>query len=182
MTTSSRSKTPSSLLSLSLYPNPQTPKTQPQQVPHPFFPQHTPTKKFKIFFFFFFYLLSFSLYQNKPPKWLVHIPRHPWVLGQAMGIWTHLTQHGPDSGEATTFPHIVFSAALRQGYIQVALFPGTPKLESRNCPEIVLVGVPGLWELITPDCGVRSQRRLNQSYSPRPDLSNSVSHSQFGCR
>jgi hypothetical protein len=62
MTTSSRSKTPSSLLSLSLYPNPQTPKTQPQQVPHPFSPQHTPTKKFKIFFFFCFYLLSFSLF------------------------------------------------------------------------------------------------------------------------
>jgi hypothetical protein len=62
MTTSSRSKTPSSLLSLSLYPNPETPKRQPQQVPHPFFPQHTPTKKFKIFFFFFFYLLSFSLF------------------------------------------------------------------------------------------------------------------------
>jgi hypothetical protein len=62
MTTSSKSKTPSSLLSLSLYPNPQTPKTQPHQVPHPFFPQHTPTKKFKIFFFFFFYLLSFSLF------------------------------------------------------------------------------------------------------------------------
>ncbi len=56
MTTNSRSQTPSSLLSLSLYPNPQT-----QQPPHPFFPQHTPrNNKFKIFFFFF-YLLSFSL-------------------------------------------------------------------------------------------------------------------------
>ncbi len=47
----------------------------------------------------------------------------------------HSTQyHGPDSGEATTFPHIVYSTALRQGYIQMALFPGIPKLESRNCP------------------------------------------------
>jgi hypothetical protein len=36
----------------------------------------------------------------------------------------------------------------------MVLFLGTPKLESRNCPEIVLVGVPGLWELITPDCQV----------------------------
>jgi exonuclease III len=49
-----------------------------------------------------------------------------------------------DSGEATTFPHIVFSAMLRGGYIQMALFPGTPKLESRNCPEIVPVEVLGL--------------------------------------
>ncbi len=104
------------------------------------------------------------------------------MLGQATGIWTHLTHHGPDSGEATTFPLIVFSAALRRGYIQMALFPRTPKLESRNCPETVSVGVPELWELITPDCRVRSRRGLNQSCSPRRDLSNDVSQSQIGCR
>jgi hypothetical protein len=63
----------------------------------------------------------------------------------------------------------------------MSLFPGTPrtpKLESRNCPEIV----PGLWELVTPDCEVWSQRRLNQTCSPRQDISNDVSHSQFGGR
>jgi len=49
-------------------------------------------------------------------------------------IYTHLTHHGPDSGEATTFPHIVFSVALHRTYIQMALFPGTPKVESRNWP------------------------------------------------
>jgi len=49
-------------------------------------------------------------------------------------IYTHLIHHGSDSGEATTFPHIVFSAALRRTYIQMTLFPGTPKVESRNCP------------------------------------------------
>jgi hypothetical protein len=119
-----------------------------------------------------------NLHQNKPPTWLVHIPRHPWVLGQAMGTLDHETHHSLDSGEATTFPHIVFSAPPRQGYIQMALFPGTPKLESRNCPEIVPVGVPGLSELITPDCGVWSRRRLNQSCSPRRDLSNDILHSQ----
>jgi hypothetical protein len=104
------------------------------------------------------------------------------VLGQATGIWTHLTHHGLDSGEATTFPLIVFSATLRRDYIQMALFPGTPKLESRNCPETVPGGVPGLWELITPDCQVLSQRGLNQSCSPRRDLFNALSHSRFRCR
>jgi len=64
----------------------------------------------------------------------------------------------------------------------MALFPGTPKLESRNCPETVLVAVPGLWELITPECRVWSSRGLNQSYSPCRDLSNAVSQSQFGGR
>ncbi len=94
---------------------------------------------------------SLNLHQNKPPKWLVHIPGHLWVLGQVTATLDHKTHHGPDSGEATTFPHIVFSAPLCRDYIQMALFPGTPKLESRNCPESVPGGVLGLWELITPD-------------------------------
>jgi len=64
----------------------------------------------------------------------------------------------------------------------MALFPGTPKLESRKCPETIPGGVPGLWELITPDWQVWSQRGLNQTCSPRRDLSNNVSHSQFGGR
>jgi hypothetical protein len=121
-----------------------------------------------------------NLHQNKPPTWLVYISEHPWVLGQATGTSDHKTHHSPDSGEATTFPHIIFSATPRRDYIQMALFPGTPKLESRNCPEIVLVGVSGLWEVITPDCEVWSRRGLNQTCSPRRDLSNDVSHSQFG--
>jgi hypothetical protein len=53
-------------------------------------------------------------------------------------------------------------------------------LESRNCPETVLGGVLGLWELITPDFEVWSQRGLNQTCSPHRDLFNDVSHSQFG--
>jgi len=79
---------------------------------------------------------------------------HPWVLRQATGTLDHKTHHSPDSGEATTFPHIVFSAPHFEDYIQMALFPGTPKLESRNCLETVPGGVPGLWELITLDCKV----------------------------
>jgi len=104
------------------------------------------------------------------------------MLGQATGILDYKTHHGPDSREATTFPHIVFSATLRRGYIQMALFPRTPKLESRNCLETIPVGVPGLWELITPDCRVWLWRGLNQSCSSRRDLSNAMSYSPFGGR
>ncbi len=64
----------------------------------------------------------------------------------------------------------------------MSLFPGTPKLESRNCPETLPGGVLGLWELITPDCEVWSQWGPNQTCSPRGDLFNDVSHSQFGGR
>jgi hypothetical protein len=119
-----------------------------------------------------------NLHQNKPPTWLVHIPGHPWVLGQAMGTSNHKTHHGPDSGEATTFPHIVFSTPRFGDYIQMVLFPRTPKLESQNCLETVPGGVPGLWELITPSCTVWSWRGLN----PRRHLFSDVSHSQFGGR
>ncbi len=97
---------------------------------------------------------SLNLHPKQTTKWLVHIREHPWVLGQATSTLDHKTHHGPDSEEATTFPHIVFSATLRRDYIQMALFPGIPKLESRNYPEIVPVGVLGLWELITPNCRV----------------------------
>ncbi len=145
---------------------------------------------------------SLNLHPKQTTKWLVQIREHPWVLGQVTGTLDHKTHHGPDSGETTTFPHIVFSATLdhkthhgpdsretttfphivfsatlRWGYIQMALFPGTPKLESRNYPEGVPIGVPGLWQLITPECQVWSQQGLNQSCSPRQDLSNDILHS-----
>ncbi len=120
------------------------------------------------------------LHSKQTIKWLVYSREHPWVLGQATGTLDHKTHHGPDSGEATTFPHIVFSASHFGDYIQMALFPGTPKLESRNCPKTVPVEVPGLWELITPDCEVWSRQGLNQTCSPCRDLFNDVSHSQFG--
>jgi len=100
------------------------------------------------------------------------------VLGQATGTWTHLTHHGPDSGEATTFPHIVFSTALGGGYIQMALFPGTPKEESQNCLGLESrVGVLGLWELISPGFDLRLEWGLNQSCSFSRELSNAMLHS-----
>ncbi len=47
-------------------------------------------------------------------------------------------------------------------------------------PEIVPARLPELWTAITPNFIVRLQRGLNQSCSPRRDLSNSMSHSQIG--
>jgi len=75
-----------------------------------------------------------NLHPKPTTRGLVHIREHLWVLGQATGTLDYLTHHSPDSGEATTFPHIVFFAALHRGYIQMAIFPKTPKLESRNYP------------------------------------------------
>jgi hypothetical protein len=60
----------------------------------------------------------------------------------------------------------------------MSLFLGTPEMESQSCPETVPVGVPGLWDLIAPRPDLRSGRGLNQSCSPRRELSNAMSHSR----
>ncbi len=120
--------------------------------------------------------------QNKPPEWLVHISRHPWVLGQATGTSDHKTHHGPNSGDATTIPHIVYSATLRRTHIQMAQIPGTPKLESRNPTKCPGSRLPGLWKVIAPRPDLGSRRGLNRCCSPCRDLSNDVSHCQIGLR
>jgi hypothetical protein len=66
--------------------------------------------------------------KNLSPSWLELI-LHPFGVGTSHGRpWIHLTHHGPDLGEATTFPHIVFSALFRHGHTQVVLCLGTPKV------------------------------------------------------
>ncbi len=72
------------------------------------------------------------LHQNQPTSWLVHTRNTLGVGTNHRQPWTHLTHHGPNSRKATTFPHIVFYALLCRTYIRVALFPWTPKVESRN--------------------------------------------------
>ncbi len=79
-------------------------------------------------------LSSLNLHPKPTTIGLVHIREHPWVLGQAIGTLTHKTHHGPDSREATTFPHIVFSTLLRGGYIQMALFPRLPSWSPETIP------------------------------------------------
>ncbi len=106
----------------------------------------------------------------------------PLGVGTCHGHFGPQDSSRPGLGGSHHLPHIVYSAACGGGYIQMAQIPGTPKLESRNCPEIVSVGVPGLWALITPDSRIQSQRGLNQSCSPGRDFSNAVLHSQIGCR
>ncbi len=103
------------------------------------------------------------------------------MLGLTTGTWTHKTYHGPDSrlgSKATTLLPIVYSAFARGDYTRMALFPGTPEMDSRSCPEIVPVGVPGLWDFIAPRSDLQSGRGLNQSCSPRRELSNTMSHSR----
>jgi hypothetical protein len=56
----------------------------------------------------------------------------------------------------------------------MSLFPGTPEMESRSCPETVPVGVPGLWDFIAPRPNLGLGQGLNQSCSPQKELSNAM--------
>jgi len=59
---------------------------------------------------------------------------HLWCWDESRATRTHKTHHGPDLGEATTFPLIVFSATLRRDYIQMALFPRSPEIPPYGTP------------------------------------------------
>jgi hypothetical protein len=86
------------------------------------------------------------LHPKPTTSWLVHILEHPWCWDKPWATRTHWTHCGLGSGEATTFPHIVFSVALRGGYIRMTLFfqdsPG-------GVPKLSWFGLPGLWAFIT---------------------------------
>ncbi len=105
------------------------------------------------------------------------------MLGLATSTWTHKTHHGLDLGISHHLtPYSILCSSPWRGHPN-----GTNSWDSRNgvlkwSPEIVPRGLPELWTAITPDCRVRSRRGLNQSYSPRRDLFNAMSHSQIGHR
>jgi hypothetical protein len=62
---------------------------------------------------------------------------HAFGVGTSHGLTrTHMTHHGPGSGDVTTILPIVFSAFTHGSGIRMALFLRTPKVESRNCPDL----------------------------------------------
>jgi hypothetical protein len=58
----------------------------------------------------------------------------------------------------------------------MAQIPGTPEMESRNCPN----GTLGTLNRHNSRLQSPIARSLNQSCSPHRDLSNAMSHTQFG--
>jgi hypothetical protein len=90
-------------------------------------------------------------------------------------IRTHKIHHGPDLGEATTFPLVVYYVPLHEGHIQMAFCPGIPKWESRNSQ----TWVPTTLGPITFSANLQLIWGLKQSYSPSRELSNSMWHATF---
>jgi hypothetical protein len=64
---------------------------------------------------------------NQTTRWLVHSLNTFGARISHGEPWTHKTHHDLDLGEATTFPHIVFSIALHGGHIQMGV-PKFPQL------------------------------------------------------
>jgi hypothetical protein len=60
-------------------------------------------------------------------------------------IQTYKTHHGPDLGETTTFPLIVYFVPLHEAHIQMTFCPETPKWG----PKISKVGIPTTFGPIT---------------------------------
>ncbi len=121
------------------------------------------------------YSLSYSiLHQNQPTSWLVHI-RSTFGVGTSHGQpWTRLIHNGPNLGEATTFPHMVYSALFRHTYIRMVLFSRDSK---NGVPKLSQFGLPGLWTFITSCLDLRLGWGLKQTCSSPRELSNGVSHS-----
>jgi hypothetical protein len=74
--------------------------------------------------------------------------------------WTHKTHHGPNLGEATTFPYIVFYVLGHAANTQMSFCLGTPKWEF----EIPKIGTPMTLEdhnfVCRPPVEMRYQAKL----------------------
>jgi hypothetical protein len=49
-------------------------------------------------------------------------------------------------------------------------------------PKVSRFGLPGLWDFVAPRPDLRSGRGLNQTYSPRRELSSAMLHSRIARR
>ncbi len=105
------------------------------------------------------------------------------MLAQATGdhrltwlttAWTYMNHHSPNSGEATTFPHIVLYAFACSTYIQMAFFSWDSQ---GGVSKLFRFGLPGLWDFITPYSDLWLRWDLKQTYSSLQELSNGVLHS-----
>ncbi len=109
-------------------------------------------------------LLSYLVLHPKPTtRGLVHLWKHPWCRDKSRATLIHWTHHGPDLGEAITFPHIVFSVLFHRAHAQMALCPGTPKWSPKTV-QIWTLETLGIHNFsLRPSIGTRSKTNLQLS-------------------
>ncbi len=112
---------------------------------------------------------------NQTTSWLVC----NWNIFRARTnhkhTWIHKTHHGPDLGEATTFPFIIFSMISHRGCMQMSFYPRTHKL-TQNFPKLRL---PQLWRPITSCVNLWLKWYLKISCSPCQELSKDMWHATW---
>jgi len=116
-------------------------------------------------------------HQNQPTSWLVHIRNHSWCWDKPRATRTHLTHHGLDLGEATTFPHVLFFAFAHGTHLHPNGF--LSRDSQGGVSKLFQFGLPGLWELITPSSNLRLGWGLKQTCSSSQELFINMSH--FTC-
>jgi len=93
-------------------------------------------------------------------RWLVHNCSTFGARTSHGQTQIHKTHHGPDLGEATTFPLIVYSMLLHKAHIQMVFCPETPKWESQNC-KVGTLATLGLNNFVCrPPIEMRSKTKL----------------------
>jgi hypothetical protein len=89
------------------------------------------------------------IHTNQTTSWIMHVwnifgartsHEHTWTRK------THKIHHGPNLGEATTFPFIVFFVISHRSHIQMSFCLGTPKF---GILKFLKLGLPTLWKDIT---------------------------------
>jgi hypothetical protein len=85
--------------------------------------------------------------------------------------WTHKTHHGPDLGEATTFPLIVYFMHGHGTNTQMSFCPRTPKWDL-GVSKFSKLGLLQLWRPITLCVNFRLRWGLKQSCNIHWELSN----------
>jgi hypothetical protein len=88
----------------------------------------------------------------------------------------HKTHHGPDLGEATIFPFVVFFVPGHRANTQMLFCPRTPKLGILKFPKL---GLPRLWMLTTSSIDLRLRWGQKQSFKSFQELSNNMWHASY---
>ncbi len=83
---------------------------------------------------------------NQTTSWLMHSCNTFGAWTSHAQTQTHKTHHGPNLGEATTFPLILFSLPSHGGCTQMSFCPATPKLV--RVSKFPKLGLLQLWKPI----------------------------------
>jgi hypothetical protein len=111
-------------------------------------------------------------YTNQTTSWLMHSLN---TFGAKMSheqTRTHKINHGPNLGEATTSPLIVYFVPLNEAHIQMTFCPGFPN----GFPKFLKLGFPQFWGPITLFANLELRWSLKQSCSPCRELFNDMLH------